>query len=47
MKKRNKRTVKDFDGNIYQTVNIGPLVWMTENLKVTHYRNGDAIPNPQ
>jgi uncharacterized protein (TIGR02145 family) len=38
-------TVTDYDGNVYQTVTIGSNVWMKENLKVTHYRNGDAIPN--
>lgn len=38
-------TVTDYDGNIYQTVLIGEQCWMMENLKVTHYRNGDPIPN--
>lgn len=36
--------VTDIDGNIYQTVKIGNRWWMTENLKVTRYRNGDDVP---
>lgn len=38
-------TVTDIDDNVYQTVQIGNQIWMTENLKVTHYLNGDPIPN--
>jgi len=35
----------DCDGNIYHTIAIGDQLWMAENLRVTHYRNGDAIAN--
>jgi len=36
-------TVRDFDGNVYQTVKIGDQVWMRENIKTMHYSSGKAI----
>ena len=36
--------VTDIDGNIYPTIGIGGQIWMAENLKTTHFRNGDEIP---
>lgn len=40
---RSTNQVTDIDGNIYPTVTIGNKVWMGANLRVTRYRNGDAI----
>ena len=41
---KGQEVVRDRDGNVYQTVKAGRQVWMADNLRVTHYRNGDAIP---
>lgn len=35
--------VQDGDGNWYGGVVIGDQVWLAENLKTTHYSNGDEI----
>jgi uncharacterized protein (TIGR02145 family) len=37
--------VTDFDGNVYNKVTIGTKVWLVENLRAVHYRNGEPIPN--
>jgi uncharacterized protein (TIGR02145 family) len=39
--------VTDYDGNKYKIVTIIKQVWMSENLNVEHYRNGDVIPQVQ
>ncbi|MDD5529167.1 MAG: fibrobacter succinogenes major paralogous domain-containing protein [bacterium] len=37
----------DKEGNTYKTIKIGEQVWMAENLNVSHYRNGDTVPQVQ
>jgi uncharacterized protein (TIGR02145 family) len=36
---------EDFDGNLYRSVVIGDQEWLTENLRATHFSNGEAIDN--
>lgn len=38
------QTITDIDGNVYNTITIGSQVWMSRNLRVTHYNNGNKIP---
>jgi uncharacterized protein (TIGR02145 family) len=37
--------VSDYDGNLYHLVTIGNQTFLRENLKATHFLNGDPIPN--
>ena len=36
-------SVRDVEGNLYQTVRIGGQCWMRENLRTTHFADGGSI----
>jgi uncharacterized protein (TIGR02145 family) len=36
-------TVTDTDGNVYDIIPLGTQIWMKENLRTTHYRDGSSI----
>ncbi len=37
------KQVIDYDGNIYNTVQIGDQTWLRENCYAVHYQNGDNV----
>ena len=36
--------LSDFEGNVYNVLEVGDQLWTTENLKVKTYRDGTPIP---
>lgn len=38
-----KGSVTDIQGNVYETVKIGNLEWMTENLRVKYFTDEEEI----
>jgi uncharacterized protein (TIGR02145 family) len=43
----NTNKITDIDGNTYDIVTIGNQVWMADNLNVSRYTDGTAIPQIQ
>lgn len=41
---QNPGIIQDIDGNRYDKIKIGSQVWMKQNLKATHYNDGQEIP---
>lgn len=39
--------LRDVDGNIYELLFMNENQWTTDNLRVTHFNNGDPIPQAQ
>ena len=39
-----QETLTDQNGNSYETMVTGPMVWMTENANISTYRDGTPIP---
>ncbi len=37
-------TVTDYDGNIYNTIQLGDQCWLRENMRTTRYSDGTIIP---
>lgn len=40
----NAQSLSDIDGNCYKTVKYGLQEWIAGNLNVSHFKNGDSIP---
>lgn len=39
------KTITDWDGNMYDVIDIGTQRWLVQDLRVTHYRTGAIIEN--